>query len=95
MPGSEEPCACDSAPGTHSCRADGSGFDVCKNGGMCCGSPGGWLGCETNGCAVCAELVVGFAHYFDNHPDCYSQTACNPGYGKCSEACPQPSTDDL
>lgn len=91
--GEQRDCSCDSAPGTQVC-SDGA-FGVCENNGACCGAPGGWMGCEGNGCSVCSELVAGYAHYFDNHPDCYSLTGCNSNYGKCSAACPTPSGEDL
>lgn len=94
VPGEQRSCLCDSAPGEQSCQASGT-FGVCKNNGTCCGDPGGWLGCQTNGCAVCAELVVAYKKYFDRHPDCYALTGCNPGYGKCSASCPSPTTDDF
>lgn len=94
VPGEQHSCFCDSAPGEQSCQASGT-FGVCKNNGTCCGDPGGWLGCQTNGCAVCAELVVAYKKYFDRHPDCYALTGCNPGYGKCSASCPPPTVDDL
>jgi len=91
--GEQRDCSCDSATGTQVCTE--GVFGVCENSGMCCGAPGGWIGCETNGCAVCAELVSGYPHYFDNHPDCYVLTGCNANYGKCSSSCPAPSSEDL
>ncbi len=91
--GEQRDCSCDSATGTQVCTE--GVFGVCENSGMCCGAPGGWIGCETNGCAVCAELVSGYPHYFNNHPDCYVLTGCNANYGKCSSSCPAPSSEDL
>lgn len=93
-PGEQRSCICDSASGEQVCGSDGV-FGVCKNSGMCCGAPGGWHGCEGNGCAVCSDLVKAYPNYFKLHPSCIPQLSCGTSYGVCSAVCPSPTNADL
>ena len=62
----------------------------------CTGTPGGWIGCHTNGCSVCSELVANYPLYYANHPHCVSNDSCGPGpSGACNSNCPPPSAGDL
>ncbi len=56
---------------------------------------GTWDGCRGNGCAVCAEKVVPYDCYFENHPDCVLNETCAGWFFDCDRACPPPSEYDF
>lgn len=60
----------------------------------CAGTPGQWSGCRGSGCAVCAELLVGFPHYLDNHPACVGNPTCAGQFFTCNADCPAPTAAD-
>jgi hypothetical protein len=60
----------------------------------CEGVPGMWRGCRGTGCHVCAELVANYPCYFQNHPNCVSNSTCDGQYFTCSDACPAPTQAD-
>jgi hypothetical protein len=62
--------------------------------GACDGSPGGFEGCRGNGCAVCAEKLVGFPNYFRNHPLCLRNDTCAGQFFTCNSKCPPPGPAD-
>ena len=53
-----------------------------------------WNGCRGNGCAVCAEKLVGYDCYFENHPQCVLNTTCAGWFFDCDRACPEPTAAD-
>ncbi len=53
-----------------------------------------WDGCRGNGCAVCAEKLVGYECYFENHPQCVLNTTCAGQFYDCDAACPEPTVED-
>lgn len=61
---------------------------------LCEGVAGQWSGCRGTGCSVCAELVANYPCYFQNHPNCSSNSACGGLYFTCSDACPAPTQAD-
>ena len=61
---------------------------------LCEGVAGQWSGCRGTGCSVCSELVANYPCYFQNHPNCASNSACGGLYFTCSDACPAPSQAD-
>jgi hypothetical protein len=60
----------------------------------CEGVAGQWQGCRGTGCSVCAELVANYPCYFQNHPNCSSNSLCGGLYFTCSDACPAPTQAD-
>jgi hypothetical protein len=60
----------------------------------CEGVAGQWQGCRGTGCLVCAELVANYPCYFQNHPNCASNSTCDGQYNTCSDACPAPTQAD-
>lgn len=60
----------------------------------CEGVAGQWQGCRGTGCLVCAELVASYPCYFQNHPNCASNSTCDGLYFTCSDACPAPTQAD-
>ena len=60
----------------------------------CDGSPGQWDGCRGNGCAVCAEQLVGYPLYFKNHPRCVLNETCDGSFFTCNDRCPAPTEAD-
>jgi len=62
--------------------------------GQCNGSPGGWVGCRGNGCAVCTEMVTNYPLYFQNHPLCSPNSTCAGLHYTCNAACPAPGYAD-
>jgi hypothetical protein len=60
----------------------------------CSGIAWGWQGCRGTGCHVCAELVANYPCYFQNHPNCISNSTCIQPYGRCSDNCPAPTQAD-
>jgi hypothetical protein len=65
-----------------------------QDAGMCNGSPGGWEGCRGTGCSPCAELLVGYSRYTQNHPRCAINTTCAGSFFTCNEDCPAPTEGD-
>jgi hypothetical protein len=63
-------------------------------GDECHGSPGGWQGCRGSGCWVCAELLVDYPRYAQNHPSCIVNTTCDGQHYTCNAACPAPTDAD-
>jgi hypothetical protein len=61
---------------------------------LCEGVAGQWQGCRGTGCSVCAELVANYPCYFQNHPNCTSNSLCGGQYFTCSDACPAPTQAD-
>jgi hypothetical protein len=61
---------------------------------LCEGVSGQWQGCRGDGCSVCSELVANYPCYFQNHPNCVSNSICGGLYFTCSDACPAPTQAD-
>jgi hypothetical protein len=61
---------------------------------LCEGTTGQWPGCRGDGCSVCAEKVANYPCYFQNHPNCISNSACGGLYFTCSDTCPAPTQAD-
>jgi hypothetical protein len=92
-PGSTEECGggCGVRVCSDACTWCGCPADSCAS---CDGAPAGWLGCRGNGCSVCADKLAAHPCYFQNHPDCAPNVACDDEYYECSAKCPPPSTAD-
>jgi len=68
--------------------------DVDRDPALCSGSSGGWAGCRGSGCSVCAEKLIGFPHYFQNHLACAQNDGCAGQFFTCNALCPAPSDAD-
>ncbi len=69
--------------------------DRCSSGEICDGIGDGiWDGCRGTGCSVCAEKLVGYDCYFENHPECILNTTCEGRFFSCDQACPPPTEAD-
>jgi hypothetical protein len=54
-----------------------------------------WLGCGGTGCAICPSEVMDYPCYFENHPGCVPEVACDASMSECSDSCPPPSAADM
>jgi hypothetical protein len=60
----------------------------------CNGTPGEWQGCRGTGCWVCAEQLVGYPRYAQNHPRCLVNNTCDGLFFTCNADCPAPTEMD-